>query len=79
MAEVTQNSVRFNVNGNRRDQYYNVTGASGNTLTTGLNNIFQVNVGPLATNPPTVTASGGVVTFTSSGTFTNALVQVVGN
>jgi phage tail sheath gpL-like len=79
MAEVTLNgTTRFNVIGNRRQQLYNVTGGTGNTLTTGLNNIIQVNIEDVATNPPTVTHTGGVVTFTSGGTFTTG-VEVIGN
>jgi hypothetical protein len=81
MAEVTQNNnPRFNVIGKLRHQLYNVTGGTGNTLTTGLNSIIQVNVQTVGTNPPTTVAnSGGVVTFTSGGTFTAMNVEVIGN
>lgn len=80
MAEVTINgSVIYNVIGSRRQQLYNVTGTNGDTLTTGLRSIRQVNVQVTATNPPTgVTDSGGVVTFVSGGAFTTD-VEVIGN
>lgn len=77
MAEVTINSKKLTVQGNVRRQFYNVTGNNTNTLTTGLRTILQVNVEPVATNPPTVSSSGGTVTFASGGAFT-AGVEVVG-
>lgn len=78
MAEVTQPSAcDFNIAGRRRQQSYRVTGATGDTLSTGLISIKEVLV-----EPGTITAvaiSGGTVTFTASGAFTNLGVQVIGN
>ena len=79
MAAVTQLSARFNVVGNRRSQLYRISGGTGDTLTTGLNSIIEVNVEPNATNSPTVASSGGVITFTSGGAYTNVGVEVIGN
>lgn len=76
MAAVTLNSQRDNINGSYRERFYSVTGASTNTLTTDLHVIKSIDV-----NDSTITkaaASGGVITFTSSGTFTGALVHVIG-
>jgi len=78
MAEVTINKKYYNVVGSRRSNLYNVDGTSGSTLTTGLQQIQQVNVQPVATNPPTVAVSGGVITFTSGGAFTGVPVEVIG-
>lgn len=79
MAAVTVNSRYVNVIGSRRQMLYNVTGGTGNTLATGLNNIQEVNVQLTATNSPSaVSTSGGTVTFTSGGTFTTN-VEVIGN
>ena len=78
MAEVTINKRYYNVVGSRRSNLYNIDGDTGKTLTTGLQQIQQVNVSPVATNPPTVSVSGGVVTFASSGAFTGVEVEVIG-
>ena len=79
MAAVTIISQRFDVFGNRRVQSYRITGGNGDTLTTGLNSIIEVDNENIATNPATVSISGGVVTFASSGTYTNMGVQITGN
>ena len=80
MAEVTQTvAADFIIVGRRRQQTYRFSGRSGDVLTTGLINILSVELEPVATNPPTVTKSGGVVTFTSGGAFTAVGVQVTGN
>lgn len=85
MAAVTINSNKYNVNGSLRDQYYNLTGNNGDTLTIGLFTVRKVNtqVGTAitaittaaGTNPGTTT-----ITFaTGGGAFTAEQVQVVGN
>lgn len=79
MAAVTINSRYVNVSGSRRQMLFNVTGNTGQTLATGLNNVQQVNVQLTGTNPPSVaSASGGTVTFTAAGAFTTN-VEVIGN
>lgn len=86
MAALTVNSVKYNVNGSLRDQYYNITGASGDTLTVGLFTVREVNhqagsamssiTTAAGTNPGTTT-----ITFNTTGSvaITAANVQVVGN
>ena len=80
MAAVTVNSKYFNVAGSRRQNLYNVTGTSGDTLTVGLINVNQVNVQPAAT---TATVAAGTVQGTSiitlTGTISGAQVEVIGN
>jgi hypothetical protein len=78
MAEVTINKKYYNVIGSRRQNLYNIDGDTGKTLTTGLQQIQQVNIQPVATNPPTASVSGGVITFASSGAFTGVPVEVIG-
>jgi hypothetical protein len=77
MAEVTKTrSTRFTVAGNRRRQIYQITGVTGDTLTTGLRNVEIVTF-----EPSTITAyttAGGVITLTASGAFTAIDVEVVG-
>ena len=78
MAEVTYNKKYYNVIGSRRQNLYNVDGNTGSTITTGLQQIQQVNIQPVATNPPTASVSGGVVTLTSGGAYTGVPVEVIG-
>ncbi len=86
MAAVTVNSVKYNVNGSLRDQYYNITGNSGDTLTVGYFSVKEVNhQAGSAMNGITVAAGTipgtSVITFntTAAVAFTAANVQVVGN
>lgn len=79
MAEVTQLSRYYNVAGSKRSVLYRISGGNGDTLTTGLKSINQVNVEPNATNSPTASESGGVVTFASGGAFANVGIEVIGN
>ncbi len=86
MAAVTVNSVKYNVNGSLRDQYYNITGASGDTLTVGLNSIREVNHQSGSAMSSITSAAGtlpgtSIITFTTTGAvaITAANVQVVGN
>jgi hypothetical protein len=79
MAAVTINTRTVNVSGSRRQFLFNITGANAGTLVTGLNNVQQVNVQLVSSNPPSVvTSSGGTLTFTAGGTFTTN-VEVIGN
>ena len=79
MPAVTVNTRYYNVIGSRRQNLYNVTGGTGDTLTTGLRNIKQVNVQLTSSNPPSAVAvSGGTITFTAGGAFTTN-VEVIGN
>lgn len=83
MAAVTVNSVKYNVNGSLRDQYYNITGASGDTLTVGYFGVKIVNSEAGAITGYTVAAGTNpgtsIITFTSSSPYTAADIQVVGN
>lgn len=86
MAAVTVNSVKYNVNGSLRDQYYNITGNSGDTLTVGYFGVKEVNhqSGSLINS---ITSAAGtipgttVITFATTGavSFAAANVQVIGN
>jgi hypothetical protein len=81
MADVTINSVKYNVNGSLRDQYYNVTGATGSTLTVGMFNVRQINSEGGAITAYT-TAAGtvpGTTTITLTGTMSATDIQVIGN
>jgi len=82
MPAVTQTRrAKYNVNGNLREQYYQVTGASGDTLVVGMNAIRFVDVQAPITGT-TVTAGPlpgtSTITFAASGAFTAANVQVLG-
>lgn len=86
MAAVTVNSVKYNVNGSLRDQYYNITGNSGDTLTVGYYSVKEINHQSGSAMSSITTAAGTVpgttvITFTTTGAvaFTAANVQVVGN
>lgn len=85
MAAVTINGpIKYNVNGSLRDQYYNITGATGDTLTVGMTTVRQVNVEPATITGYSVAAGPNpgqsVITFTTGGgAFTATDVQVLGN
>lgn len=82
MAAVTINNQKFNVNGSLRDNFYNVTGNSGDTQVVGLFTVRQVSADPLVTAYSVASATPAVgfctITYTLSapGTFN---VQVEGN
>lgn len=80
MAAVTVNSKKFNVNGSLRDQYYNVTGNTGDTLTVGLNAVKKINADPEITSY-TVAAgvNPGQQVITLNGVLVAVDVQVLGN
>ena len=84
MAAVTVNSVKYNVAGSMRDQYYNITGASGDTLTVGLTTIREINhqSGSAMNSITTAAGSNGLttITFNTTGSvaITAANVQVIG-
>lgn len=81
MAAVTVNTVKYNVNGSLRDQYYNITGNSADTLTVGMFNVKMVNSEGGAVTAYTVAAGAipGTSIITLTGTFSNTDIQVVGN
>lgn len=86
MAAVTVNTVKYNVNGSQRDQYYNITGASGDTLTVGYFTVREVNHQAGSAMSSITTAAGTIpgttiITFTTTGSvaITAANVQVIGN
>ena len=76
MAAITVNSLRSNYNGAYREDYYDVSGASGTTLDTKMRNIVDIKWDDHA-NVTDITASAGTLTFT--GTMTNTLVRVTGS
>ena len=79
MAAVTVNSYHENVNGSFRERYYNITGATGGTLLTDLHEVVAITFND--TTISKAAASGTVnqtITFTSTGTYTSALVTVTG-
>lgn len=83
MPAVTVNSVKYNVAGSMRDQFYSITGSSGDTLVIGLNTVNMVEV--QNGNPITSIAvapgpfpGSSQLTFTSSGAFGPAKIEVKG-
>ncbi len=87
MAEVTlgaQPPAVRHVNGDTVTRFFAVNGASGTTLHTGMINLLWVVSSPfcLAGTASLITgisynAATGVITFTSSNTMINELIQVV--
>jgi hypothetical protein len=80
MAAVTVNTKKFNVSGSLRDQHYNVTGNTGDTLTVSLKSVLKVTADPAITS--TSVAAGtvlGTSIITLNGTIAAANVQVIGN
>lgn len=83
MAAVTILSTKYNVNGNMRDQYYSISGNTGDTLVVGLNNINQADVQLGSTITAMAFATGPFpgstqITFTASGAFTASKLQLMG-
>jgi len=76
MAAVTITTQRSNVNGSYRQKFYVLTVADTNTLVTGLHIIRSMNCSDTAVTK--MTASGGTITFASSGGSTGCLVDVTG-
>ena len=83
MAAVTVNSVKYNVNGSLRDQYYSISGATGDTLLVGLTGVKKINLSPgslITAAVPTPTTNGMTsIAFTSSAPMVAEMVQVIGN
>lgn len=86
MAAVTVNTgPTFNVSGSKRDQFYNISGATGDTLTVGLNQVLIVNIEPGTITGYSVAAAtspqiGQTITFTTGGgAFSNIDIEVIGN
>ena len=83
MPAVTVNSVKYNVAGSLRDQFYNISGASADTLTVGLNTVRMVGFEPgtvttYAVAPGSIPGTS-IITFTASGPFNNLDIEVIGN
>lgn len=77
MAAVTVNSTRVNVDGSYRENMYSVTIAtSGDTLSTPFKTIKSVTCNDVAITKAAPAA--GVITFTTTGVVTAALVRVLG-
>lgn len=87
MAAVTQPTPpRYNVAGSFRQNFYTVSGATGDTLTVPMNEVVQINVQPGSTITgvsdtvnPAGPGTGTVITFTASGAFTAASVEIIGH
>lgn len=86
MAAVTINNSKYNVSGSMRDNYYNITGNSGDTLDVGLTTVRIVNLEPTASGitaytvtPNTPITGQSRITFTSGGAYANVDIQVLGN
>jgi hypothetical protein len=78
----TPATQRF-VIGNLVMKFFVVNGASGSTLPTGLQGIVWVEPQPFvqagtASLITALTVAGGTITFTSSSTMVNEVIQVIG-
>lgn len=85
MANVTFGTPapQRHVLGDITSKFFVVNGASGSTLVTGLTNILFVANQPFcqagtASLITGLTAAGGTLTFTSSGTMVNEVIEVIG-
>ncbi len=85
MAAVTTNGrPYYNIAGSLRQQMYNITGSTGQTLDVGLTSVLKVNTdAPAVITAYTVTAATPTtgmsrITFTG-GPFTAVNVEVLGN
>lgn len=81
MAEVTVNSRKFNVDGSMRENFYNITGNTGDTLTVGMFSVKMVTAkGNLLTSFSVAPgANGGQSVITLTGTLgTNVELAVTG-
>jgi hypothetical protein len=84
MAAVTVAQTVFNVIGKLRQNFYDVAGNNGDTLTVGLTTVHKVNVDPGTITSWTIAAGSvvgtTVITFvTGGGAFTDTDVEVLGN
>jgi hypothetical protein len=85
MAAVTVNNnpPQRHVLGDVAIKYFNISGASGNTLATGMNPILfieiqQSNANGVISAITAVSNNAGTLTFTSSGAMSNEIVAVTG-
>ena len=82
MPAVTVNSAKYAVQGDLRHNFYKISGATGDTLVSGLLNIKQIIWDPgvitAAVATPGATHTNSIA-FTSTGAYTNATVQLIGN
>lgn len=80
-AVVINGRITRNVIGNLRQHIFNVTGATGDTLTVGMRNVKMVNaegnvVTAYATAPGAIP---GTTTITLTGATSGADIEVIGN
>jgi hypothetical protein len=83
MPAVTVLSTKYNVAGNMRDQFYSISGNSGDFLVVGLNNInlTDIQIGSPITAVALVAGpfpGSTQITFTSSGAFTASKLELLG-
>mgnify|MGYP001604300040 CR=1 FL=1 len=77
MAAVTVTAQRTNVDGSYRERFYTINIAtSGDTMATPFRTIKGVSFNDVAITK--AAAAVGVITFTTTGAVTGALVRVVG-
>ena len=84
MAAVTVNTYVNNVAGSKRQNFYNIAGNTGDTLTVGLTNVLKVIFDPGTITGSSVAAGTipgtSIITFTTGGgAFTATNVEVEGN
>ena len=84
MAQVTfNNTPNRHIIGDMVVRFFNVSGASGSTLPTGLSQILYVNAQRFTTAGTAslitgLVAAQGTLTFTSSAPMVNEVVEVIG-
>lgn len=77
MAAVTVNSYRSNVDGSYREGLYNITIANtGDTQATNFKTVKSAVSNDVAITK--IAASGGTLTYTTTGAVTAALVRIIG-
>lgn len=82
MPAVTINGrVQHNVIGRLRQKIYNITGASGDTLTVGMRNVLMVNGEGTAITAYAVAAGAvpGTSVITLTGATSGTDIEVIGN
>lgn len=81
MAAVTVSRRRTNVAGGKKHRTYRISGATGETLNTRLRAIDSIsyNDATITLAAPSGTPGAMIITFTSSGAYTDVDVFVVGN
>lgn len=78
MAAVTQNQAPYrHVIGDLVTRFFKITGSTGDTLASNMQNIQQVITSPGSLITAVSFTNLGVITFTSSGAITAEIVQVI--